>query len=106
MTIDATPITARAIGWPRQCRRLGSRLTAIVLSAVGLWTQPGAVMGCVGDCNGNGAVAINELIVGVNIALGSTPLSSCPAFDANGDGMVGINELIAAVNNALNGCPA
>jgi hypothetical protein len=61
---------------------------------------------CVGDCDGDGVVAINELILGVNIALGSTPLSSCPAFDANGDGMVGINELIAAVNNALNGCPA
>jgi len=61
---------------------------------------------CVGDCNGDGMVAINELITGVNIALGSLPLSNCPAFDQNGNGMVGINELIAAVNNALNGCPA
>jgi hypothetical protein len=60
---------------------------------------------CVGDCNGDGMVAINELILGVNIALGSTPLSSCPQFDVNSDGMVGINELIAAVNSALNGCP-
>lgn len=59
---------------------------------------------CIGDCNGDGMVAINELILGVNIALGTTPLSSCPPFDANGDGMVGINELIAAVNSALNGC--
>ena len=25
---------------------------------------------CVGDCNGDGMVAINELITGVNIALG------------------------------------
>src|SRR5262245_30361513 len=59
---------------------------------------------CVGDCNGDGMVAINELIIGVNIAQGSAPLSSCPSFDADGDGMVGINELITAVNNALNGC--
>jgi hypothetical protein len=61
--------------------------------------------GCVGDCNADHSVAINELIIGVNEALGTAPLSSCTAFDANGDGMVSINELITAVNNALNGCP-
>ncbi|MBX3027441.1 hypothetical protein KF840_21290 [bacterium] len=59
---------------------------------------------CVGDCNGDGMVAINELITGVNIALGATPLSACPSFDVNGDNMVGINELITAVNNALGSC--
>jgi hypothetical protein len=61
---------------------------------------------CVGDCNGDGEVTINELIVGVNIALGNAAVDSCPAFDANGNGMVTINELIAAVNNASEGCPA
>ena len=60
---------------------------------------------CVGDCNGDGMVLINELVLGVNIALGSTPVSACPAFDANGNGMVLINELISGVNNALAGCP-
>jgi hypothetical protein len=60
---------------------------------------------CVGDCNDDGMVAINELIIGVNIALEATPLSSCPSFDVNDDGMVGINELITAVNNALGMCP-
>lgn len=59
---------------------------------------------CVGDCSGDGTVAINELIAGVNIALGNNPLSSCPPFDVNQSGAVEINELIAAVNNALNGC--
>jgi len=58
----------------------------------------------VGDCNGDCTVAINELIIGVNIALGTAQLSQCASLDANGDGMVGINELITAVNNALNGC--
>jgi cysteine-rich repeat protein len=61
---------------------------------------------CVGDCNGDGTVAINELITGVNIALGSTAISSCPSVDGNRDGTVAINELIAAVNDALNGCTA
>ncbi|MGD9762283.1 MAG: hypothetical protein AB7V27_01020 [Candidatus Binatia bacterium] len=59
---------------------------------------------CVGDCSGNGMVAINELITGVNIALGSADISSCPSFDMNGNGGVEVNELVAAVNNALNGC--
>ena len=59
---------------------------------------------CPGDCNGDGSVAINELITGVNIALGSATLDACPAFDTNSDGAVAINELIAAVNAALGGC--
>jgi hypothetical protein len=59
---------------------------------------------CVGDCNGDGEVTINELILGVNIALGSTPVSACEAF-ANGEGVVDIAQLIKGVNNALNGCP-
>ena len=59
---------------------------------------------CVGDCDGNGMVSITELIRGVNIALGSTAVATCPAFDLDGNGQVSINELIAAVNSALNGC--
>jgi len=59
---------------------------------------------CAGDCNGDSSVAINELITGVNIALGSAAVSLCPSFDSSGDGGVAINELIAAVSHALNGC--
>jgi hypothetical protein len=59
---------------------------------------------CVGDCNGDGQVSIDELVRGVSIALGYQPLSSCSAFDRSGDGEVGIFELINAVNNALYGC--
>jgi hypothetical protein len=59
---------------------------------------------CTGDCNGDGMVTINELILGVNIALGSQPVSACPAFDCEGNQMVPINCLIQGVNNALNGC--
>jgi hypothetical protein len=59
---------------------------------------------CVGDCNGNGVVAVNELIIGVNIALGSAPISLCPSFDLNNDDMIEVNELVAGVNAALNGC--
>jgi hypothetical protein len=61
---------------------------------------------CHGDCDGDGTVAINELIRMVSIALGDTPLSECPAADADADGLVAINELIAAVNGALQACGA
>jgi hypothetical protein len=60
---------------------------------------------CVGDCNGDGQVTINELILGVNIALGVAPVSACEAF-ANNQGVVDIAQLIKGVNNALEGCPA
>src|SRR5262249_38553836 len=55
-----------------------------------------------GDCNGDGQVTIDELILGVNIALGTEPISACPAFDTHGDGQGWIDEPIAAVNVALN----
>jgi len=59
---------------------------------------------CTGDCNGSGDVAVNELIAGVNIALGNSALDTCPDIDANGDDLADIGELIAAVNSTLHGC--
>lgn len=60
---------------------------------------------CVGDCNVNQSVAINELLTDVNISLGNTPLyPKCPAGDANNDGSVMVSELVQAVDNALSGC--
>jgi len=60
---------------------------------------------CTGDCDDSGDVTVNELITGVNIALGTASLDSCPIFDENQDGEVAVNELIKAVNYALTGCP-
>lgn len=60
---------------------------------------------CAGDCDGDGDVAINELITLVNIALGLQPVSTCLAGDINRNDEIAINEIITAVNNALNGCP-
>lgn len=76
---------------------------ALLLAATLFAAAPAA--GCVGDCDGDGNVPINELIVGVNVALGGAPLESCAAMDRNRDGQVSIDELLAAVNNATNGCP-
>lgn len=60
---------------------------------------------CVGDCDGSGAVSVDELISGVNVALGDTPVTACAALDGNGTGVVTVDEVLAAVNAALNGCP-
>jgi hypothetical protein len=59
---------------------------------------------CVGDCNGDREVTVNELIQMVNIALGTADISTCTAGDANGDGEIAVNEIVAGVNNELNGC--
>ena len=55
----------------------------------------------VGDCNRNGQVAIDELVRGVNIALGGTPVSECTPFDRVADGKVTVDELVRGVGNAL-----
>lgn len=50
-------------------------------------------------------MTIDELVLGVNIALENQPLDACPTFDTDSSGTVTITELIAAVNNAQSGCP-
>lgn len=60
---------------------------------------------CAGDCNGDGTVTVDEIIRGVNIALGLTAVDDCLAFDADGGGSVTVDEIVTAVNNALSGCP-
>ena len=67
---------------------------------------PTLTSACIGDCDGTGAVSVDELITMVNIALGNTPASACMAGDANGDGEITVDEIIAAVSNALAGCHA
>jgi hypothetical protein len=68
-------------------------------------TSRAVVASCAGDCAADGTVVVNELVLGVNMALGNTPVQQCPGFDGNDDGRVAVNELVAAVANALNGCP-
>jgi hypothetical protein len=55
----------------------------------------------VGDCNRDGHVLIDELIRGVNIALGNAPVNECPPFDRVADGQVRVDELVRGVRNAL-----
>ena len=81
---------------------IGVCTIAVLLSL----TARRAMADCIGDCNSNDEVTVNELILGVNIALGAAQLAQCAAFDANADGEVAVNELIGGVNSVLTGCPA
>src|SRR5579862_6261191 len=93
----------------RSSRRLDGRLRGAVAMVVALTALVAAThpaFACIGDCNGDGEVTVDELIVGVNIALGVANIDACPAFDRNGDGAVTIDEILAAVNALLIGCPA
>lgn len=59
---------------------------------------------CLGDCDNNDQVTVDEILTGVNIALGGLPMTDCPAFDRDGSMTVTSDELVEAIQNALNGC--
>jgi hypothetical protein len=60
---------------------------------------------CVGSCNGDASVTINELITLVGIALETLPQSACMQGVPSG-APVDIALLVRAVGNALTGCAA
>ena len=60
---------------------------------------------CVGDCNNDTSVTVDELLAMVNIALGKADVSTCLPGDTNHDMQITIGEILAAVNNALDQCP-
>lgn len=60
---------------------------------------------CVGDCDGSGAVTVDEVILGVNIVLGERTVAECSGLDGNSDRVITVDELITAVNHILLGCP-
>ena len=63
-----------------------------------------ALPACLGDCNRDGAVSIDELVTGVNIAVGAAPINRCYALDRNTNRSVEIDELIGGTLHALDGC--
>jgi hypothetical protein len=59
---------------------------------------------CTGDCDDSGMLTVDEIVLGVNIALGTIDVDDCLLFDGNDDGMVTVDEIVAAVSYALEGC--
>jgi len=65
---------------------------------------PTAAPTCASDCDGNGQVTVDELVRGVNIALGIGSPDDCRNLDRNSDSRISVDEIITAVNAALHGC--
>jgi hypothetical protein len=57
--------------------------------------------GLVGDCNEDGRVSIDELVMSTRIALGAVSIADCPNLDADFSGGATIDELVTAVSAAV-----
>jgi hypothetical protein len=91
-------------------------LLCIVLGPSPLFAQP---LECIGDCNGDRVVRIQELVRLVDAVLSAAcpipegcAVDPCLRLDTDNDGAVSINELnsgvsrlVVAVENGLVGCP-
>ncbi len=91
-------MTANTLRLLTLCAALGSADAMVFPAAVV------AAQTCEGDCNGDGLVAVDELIRGAHIALGDAPVGDCRAMDGDDNGVVTVTELLTAVNQALQGC--
>lgn len=59
---------------------------------------------CVGDCDGDFQVTVDELVTGISLALGNGSREVCLSLDADTNSVVTVDEIVAAVSNALEGC--
>jgi hypothetical protein len=59
---------------------------------------------CMGDCNSDGEVSIDELVLGMSIMLGRATVDQCPAYDADCGPTLRIDCLVRAANSAVIGC--
>ena len=75
-------------------------------TGVELWALPlaGTVATCRADCDGDLRVTVADLVRGVGIALGVSPLSTCVSLDQDLDQHVTVDEIVTAVREALLGC--
>jgi len=96
--------------WPGSYLLWNSGSTAFGPDAQPLWTTgaSGLVtvslvpLTCVGDCNGDGSVTVDEILSMVDAALNNAPARDC---GTGGNEQITVASILTAVNNALNGCP-
>ncbi|HYD47415.1 MAG TPA: hypothetical protein VEB21_03670 [Terriglobales bacterium] len=81
-------------------------ITVAALTAAILVVSVRVEAQCLGDCSADGSVTVDEIITGVNIALGTAELSTCTVLDGNTDSAVTVDEILTAINFALTGCIA
>ena len=86
-TPSATPVSVTA--------------TATLPAATPTRPQPGP---CVADCNDDGRVSVDEVVLATQIALGVALLDDCQAADFDQNQQVTVDELLLAVQALLGGC--
>lgn len=59
----------------------------------------GSELPCIGDCDASGVVTVDELLTGVDVVLGQSPLTRCERLQR-----ASVDALVVAVGNALHGC--
>jgi len=52
----------------------------------------------------SGAVTVDEIVTGVNIALGIGAVDACSALDLDQSSSVTVDELLRAIDVGLSGC--
>lgn len=98
-TVRVSPPCDAAGCWARQSIHVGAEDVGVEFCP-----QPRSPAGCPGDCDGDGRVAVNELVAAVSIALGIDDLAACPVAAGSDDVAVTIDDLVRAINAALDGC--
>ena len=100
--IEMTPAAGPGRCW---WRLAAAGVLTICLCAATLAVPAAVSAVCTGDCNGDAAVTVDDLLTMVNVALDNTTVDHCSAGDANGDHAITIDEILTAVNYALTSCP-
>jgi para-nitrobenzyl esterase len=62
----------------------------------------GDLITCVGDCDGNGNVTVDEILTGLTMILGIGGGGACRGY--SGAQTIAVPEMVAAINNVLEGC--
>lgn len=67
-------------------------------------TPPRDCTACKVDCNCDGRVSIDEIILGINMALELRNIVECPSLDIDASREVTVDELVFSVLAAINDC--
>ncbi len=85
--------------------RLGSSVLLAVVVLALAFSAPAGGQSCAGDCDGDGAVTLHEVMLGVRISMDmGVGLQHCMSADSNGDGAVTVLDSIAAAHSFQSGC--
>ena len=80
-------------------------ISILAIGAIAIAASPSrAASACAGDCNEDGAVSIDDLVLTVNVGLGVMPMTDCTSADSDSNQRVDIDEMVHAVQNSIRGC--